>query len=100
MGADKRQENPATTATSSLPIAPENVNALPGGGLNTAGGKAKEASIVDAAKTIRLSELKDTHKKPCVRDALMTGIGTGFGVGGLRAILGGVFERLYVHCVC
>lgn len=66
-----------------------NANALPGGGQNTAGGKNKEASLLDAAKTIRLSDFKQFHKKPCVRDALMTGIGAGFGIGGVRSILGG-----------
>ena len=71
------------------PMAPENANALPGGGWNTAGGKNKEASIIDAAKTVHLADFKEVHKKPCVRDALMTGIGAGFGIGGLRSILGG-----------
>ena len=70
-------------------MAPENANALPGGGLNTAGGRVQEASIIDAAKSIQLSDFKEVHKKPCVRDALMTGIGVGFGAGGLRSILGG-----------
>ena len=70
-------------------VAPENANALPGGSANTAGGKAKEASIIDALKSIHLADFKEVHKKPCVRDALMTGIGTGFGVGGVRSILGG-----------
>ena len=71
------------------PVAPSNANALPGGGQNTAGSKNQEASLLDAAKTIRLSEFKEIHKKPCVRDALMTGIGVGFGIGGVRSILGG-----------
>ena len=71
------------------PTAPENANALPGGGLNTAGGNAKEASIIDAARTIHLADFKEVHKKPCVRDALMTGIGVGFSIGGVRSILGG-----------
>ena len=75
--------------TSSTQLAPENANAIPGGSSNTAGGKSQEAGIIDAARSIRLSDFRDVHKKPCVRDALMTGIGTGFGAGGLRSILGG-----------
>ena len=71
------------------PAGPSSANALPGGGQNTAGSKNQEASLLDAAKSIRLSDFKDVHKKPCVRDALMTGIGAGFGIGGVRSILGG-----------
>lgn len=68
---------------------PENSNALPGGTTNTAGGRPKDAGLIDAAKTVKLEELTEVHKKPCVRDSLLTGIGTSFGVGGIRAILGG-----------
>lgn len=68
---------------------PENANVLGSAGLNTAGGKVKEATFIDGLKTVRLSELTSVHEKPCVREALMTGIGAGFGSGGLRAILGG-----------
>ncbi len=78
-----------TYETFSAPSAPENANALPGGGLNTAGGRPKEAGLLDAIKTVRIDEFKEVHKKPCARDALLTGIGAGFGIGGLRAIMGG-----------
>lgn len=74
-----------------VPVAPQNANALPAGaGLNTAGGRLKEASYSDALRSIQLSDFQEVHKKPCVRDALLTGIGGGFGVGGVRAILGGM----------
>jgi len=65
---------------------------MPGGALNTAGGKMQEAGFIDAAKTIHLSDFNEVHKKPCARDAFMTGIGAGFGVGGVRAILGGILS--------
>jgi len=78
-----------TYETFNAPIAPENVNALPGGGLNTAGGRPKDAGLLEAMKSVRLQELKEVHKKPCVRDALLTGIGAGFGIGGIRVIMGG-----------
>ncbi len=83
-----------TYETFNAPIAPENVNALPGGGLNTAGGRPKEAGLLEVIKSIRLEELKAVHKKPCVRDALLIGIGAGFGIGGIRAIMGGKCGRL------
>ncbi|KAG7006183.1 hypothetical protein G7Y79_00016g041680 [Physcia stellaris] len=69
---------------------PENANAMPGGSVHTAGGKVRDASLLDAMKTIRLGDLKEVHKKPCVRDALLAGIGLGFGAGGIRAVMGGV----------
>ena len=72
-----------------VPATPENANALPGGTTNTAGGRPKEAGLLEAAKTVRVQELTEVHKKPCVRDSLLTGMGASFGVGGLRAILGG-----------
>lgn len=75
-----------------VPVPPPNANALPGGaGLNTAGGRTKEAGYFDALRSIQVSDFQEVHKKPCVRDALLTGIGGGFGVGGVRAILGGTF---------
>lgn len=48
-------------------------------------------TIMDAFKTIKLEDFKDVYKKPCARDALLAGIGAGFGIGGLRAIIGGLF---------
>ena len=76
---------------------PENVNALPGGSTNTAGGKARDIALLDGLKSIRPGDFKEVHKKPCVRDAFLTGIGFGFGVGGFRAIMGG--ERCGYACV-
>ena len=68
---------------------PENSNMLPGGTQNTAGGKMREATFFDAFKTIKLSDLTGLHQRPCVRDALLTGIAAGFGIGSVRGILGG-----------
>ncbi|KAK4997329.1 hypothetical protein LTR66_003231 [Elasticomyces elasticus] len=67
---------------------PENANVLPGGTNNTAGGKVQDVGFIDVVKGIKLEEFKEVHKKPCVRDALMVGIGTGFAAGGIRAIFG------------
>ena len=70
------------------PIAPPpSANALPAGaGLNTAGGKVREAGLFDAVRSIKFNDFREVHEKPCVRDALLTGIGAGFGIGGARAI--------------
>ena len=65
------------------------------GSLNTAGGRTKEASYSDALRSIKLSDFQEVHTKPCVRDAFLTGIGSGFGIGGVRAVLGGMFS--YPH---
>ncbi len=75
---------------------PENANLIPGGTTNTAGGQPKEFGIVDAAKTIKLQEFREIHKKPCVRHALLTGIGSGFALGGVTAIIGSTVTL----CLC
>ncbi|MCJ1404915.1 hypothetical protein MMC11_008141 [Xylographa trunciseda] len=84
---------PSTSSVSSrsqpTPISPpENANAIPGGSTNTAGGRVKEASLWDGIKSIKVEDVKSLHKIPCVREALLTGMGTGFMVGGGRMILG------------
>lgn len=69
---------------------PENANMMPGGTDNTAGGKAPEVSIWNAfSNGLKWDDFKELPKRPCVRDALMTGIGAGFSAGGIRAIFGG-----------
>lgn len=78
-------------------VAPPDANALPAGaGLNTAGGRPKQASYFDALRSIQLSDFQEVHNKPCVRDALLTGIGGGFGISGVRAILGGSFTSSHL----
>ena len=72
---------------------PENANAFPGADLNTAGGRVKEANVTDALRAIKLEDFRELHKKPCVRDALLPGIGAGFAVGGMRAIMGSMSAR-------
>lgn len=83
-----------------VPVAPSpntDANAFAAvGSMNTAGGRTKEASYMDALRSIKLSDFQEVHTKPCVRDALLTGIGGGFGIGGVRAILGGMFSYLHL----
>ncbi|KAF8477580.1 hypothetical protein BDZ91DRAFT_642221, partial [Kalaharituber pfeilii] len=40
-----------------------------------------------ALKSISLSDLKNVHKVPCAREALLAGIGAGFGFGGVKLVL-------------
>lgn len=69
---------------------PENANLLAGGTQNTAGGRIPEVSIGRAFEGgIKWNDFAELPKKPCVRDALMTGIGAGFALGGVRTIFGG-----------
>ena len=92
---------PALNPTSSRPSSsntisspPASANLIPGGATNTAGGSPREVSFLDALRSIRLAEMKEVHKKPCARDAYLVGIAGGFGVGGIRAVLGGQFFLL------
>lgn len=95
---DSSQQSTSARPPSSSPIrdekssaGPENANALLGGAINTAGGKVRELTIMEALNTIQLQDFKDVYKKPCAREALLAGIGAGFGIGGLRGIMGGLF---------
>ena len=85
------QQTDSEPANSITP--PENANALSGGSMNTAGGKSRDTNVVDALKAVKLEDFKELHRKPCVRDAFLPGIGVGFAAGGLRAILGGEYAE-------
>ncbi|KAJ5590914.1 hypothetical protein N7450_004886 [Penicillium hetheringtonii] len=37
-----------------------------------------------------VNELSTFHKAPCARESLLTGIGAGFGIGGIRGVFGGM----------
>lgn len=79
---------------STPPSPPPSANALPeGSGLNTAGAESRKEppSLTEAIKTVRLGDFKQVHMYPCVRESLLMGIGGGFGIGGVRALLGGTF---------
>lgn len=68
------------------------VNMMPGGTYNSAGGKPKEVTLGDTVRSLSVKDIGSFYKTPCARDSLLIGIGTGFGVGGIRAILGGRWE--------
>ena len=67
----------------------EQVNSMPGGTWNTAGGKPREPSFWEAAESISLEDFNNLYKAPCARETFMTGIGSGFALGGVRGVLGG-----------
>lgn len=67
--------------------------------MNTAGGKLPEPTPLDALKSIRPEDFRELHKKPCVRDAMLTGIGSGFAVGGTTAIFGSKLATLVGHSI-
>lgn len=68
---------------------PSNANALPDGyGQNTAGSRPEAPKLSEAVKTVRLGDFKQIHMYPCVRESLLTAIGGGFAMGGLRALMG------------
>jgi cytochrome c oxidase assembly protein subunit 20 len=85
---------------------PQNANVLPeGSGQNTAGGRERPPALTDAVKTIKLEDFKKVHMYPCVRESLLMGIGSGFGIGGIRALWGGMvfsisIEELLLMCLC
>ena len=84
----------------------EPINLMPGGTYNSAGGKPREPTYWDAVKSVFAGDpnnpnsvsLTQVHKAPCARDALLVGIGVGFGTGGLSAVLGGKWLRHKRHC--
>lgn len=71
----------------------ENANAFAeGGSVHTAGGQQPDVNFWNA---LTVGEpITQVHKRPCARDGFMTGIGAGFGLGGIRAIVGGEMQSM------
>jgi len=70
----------------------EPVNTMPGGMVNTAGGRPKEVGWRDAFRFgdgSFLGDMSKLHKMPCARDSLLVGIGTGGALGGTSFVLTG-----------
>lgn len=94
-GATEPPAHVTTPKTYEVFNPPPPANALPAGyGQNTAGGRPEKVSIEQALKTIRLEDLKTVHKQPCVRESLLTAIGSAFVVGGGRMLFGGMSSLL------
>lgn len=79
---DKVYENFNTSA------AKESLNRLPRSAPGNVENITKSPTLSQALTTIKVDDFKNFHQKPCVRDALLVGIGVGFGAGGIRASLG------------
>lgn len=67
---------------------PENANMMAGGTEHTAGGKAPEVTFWNALQTG--APVTEIHKRPCVRDAFMVGMGGGAATGAIRIIWRGL----------
>lgn len=50
---------------------------------------SSQPTISEALSSIKTEDFQNVANTPCSRNGLLTGIGTGFGVGGLRFVLGG-----------
>lgn len=85
-GADKAFAGKQWEDAQPVYKAPENANLMAGGTEHTAGGKVGDVTLVDAAKSITREDWSKFHRKPCVKDSLLTGIGAGAAMGGARAI--------------
>ncbi|KAK7508983.1 hypothetical protein IWX49DRAFT_536380 [Phyllosticta citricarpa] len=72
----------------SAPPPGQSANIMPGGTQHTAGGEKMEQTGNSLAQTFKADDILKVHQQPCAREAFLTGIGSGFGVGGLMAIWG------------
>lgn len=64
-------------------------NIMPGGTAHTAGGTPanNELSYFEVVKNLGPEYYLNFHRRPCVRDSQLVGIGAGFAGGSLAAIL-------------
>ncbi|GMF71312.1 unnamed protein product [Aspergillus oryzae] len=58
-------------------------------GAGPSGRGSKDATVTEAMKSMSLKDVTSFYKAPCARDSLLLGIGAGFGIGGIRGVLGG-----------
>jgi cytochrome c oxidase assembly protein subunit 20 len=110
MADDTRQSTTASPAPTAYPAptaqdtAQEAVryrtpaNSLPGGTAHTAGGEKfdDESLITKAVRTIKPEDFLNVPYQPCAKDSLMTGMLSGFAMGGLMGIVGRK-RLLFIH---
>lgn len=91
--SQKPKYNPSQSQTGKLWDAfgnPEDpANALAKATYKPRGKNPKDVSYSEIIGSFPVSEMTTLHKRPCARESLLTGIGLGFGVGGLRGVLKG-----------
>lgn len=78
--AQKSSEIPENSTTA------DNTNAF----ANANRENTQSLSYIEAARTISAKDFTEIHKRPCVRESLLTGLGVGFGIAGIRSVLGGL----------
>lgn len=92
--SQKPKHNPSQSQTGKLWDAfgnpEEPANALAKATYKPRGKNPKDVSYSEIIGTFPVSEMTTLHKRPCARESLLTGIGVGFGVGGLRGVLKGI----------
>lgn len=72
-------------------------NILAGGTQNTAGGQLPEVSITNAFDGgLKMTDFTGLPSRPCVRESALTGLGSGFALGGVRFILRGMALSRYL----
>ena len=63
--------------------------------------KERELSIQEIVKSGNgISDIRSFHRTPCARDSLLLGLGAGFGLGGVRGIVGGILSILLFFRFC
>ncbi|KAF2501384.1 hypothetical protein BU16DRAFT_555873 [Lophium mytilinum] len=96
MADDTRQSSPAYPTPKAEDVAKEAAryrtpaNTLPGGTANTAGGEKldDQSLLTKAVKMITWDDWKNIGRMPCAKDSLMTGILSGFVMGGMMGLVG------------
>lgn len=69
----------------------DRVNVLADATYKPRGKDPKDVSYSEVIGNLSVSEMSSFYKAPCARESLMTGIGAGFGIGGVRAVFGGMY---------
>ncbi|GIK01397.1 hypothetical protein Aspvir_005433 [Aspergillus viridinutans] len=75
----------------------ESANVLSNTGYSGTKKDASDVSVTEAMKSMSLKEVTSFYKAPCARDSLLLGIGAGFGIGGVRGVLGGL-RSIWTAC--
>lgn len=75
----------------------ESANRFSTTGYSGAKKDANDVSVTDAVKSMSVKDVTSFYKAPCARDSLLLGIGAGFGIGGIRGVLGGETNPATIH---
>ncbi|KAF7593431.1 hypothetical protein BBP40_011533 [Aspergillus hancockii] len=75
----------------------ESANVLSTGAGPSGRVQTNDVTVTEAMKSLSLQDATTFYKKPCARDSLLLGIGAGFGIGGVRGVLGGL-RSMWTAC--